>query len=372
MLLRVIVAVISATLLNPAAAAASPQISAATHAGTNPVVLAASIGSPKQMLSQLPSAAERPAGFTGSSFPTWSATSSCNTRITVLVDEAVTKPTVTKDCTVTGGQWRSTLDGATVIGAARMRVDQLVPVSEAWQSGARDWTRAQRGAFVNDVSYGPSLLAMSKRAWRDRAAQEPVRWLPVPKARCTYLAQWVAVKWRWRLSVDTAERTLLHRRLAECGWPKVPTATRAPVSHGGGTSGGSGAGENRVTLTGDVAIPYEFNSFAGPLPGCGGVEEFAAIRVGASVVVYDRGRRVASGPITSCRWVNTGSLVNIGSGPGENWWQPVLSFSVPGVPNVSGLLVSVAGHDADLRTVRPNADIELGACDSYSVDLCLT
>jgi hypothetical protein len=40
----------------------------------------------------------------------------------------------------------------------------------------------------------------------------------------------VAVKWRWRLSVDRAEKRFLVRRLRGCGWPAVERPTRAFVT----------------------------------------------------------------------------------------------------------------------------------------------
>jgi hypothetical protein len=51
--------------------------------------------------------------------------------------------------------------------------------------------------------------------------------VPRPAYRCTYVADWVAVKWRWRLSVDPAERRYLSRTLRGCGWPQVRAPGRA-------------------------------------------------------------------------------------------------------------------------------------------------
>lgn len=40
--------------------------------------------------------------------------------------------------------------------------------------------------------------------------QDPATWLPpYASARCRYVGEWVAVKIRWRLTVDSAEKSAL-------------------------------------------------------------------------------------------------------------------------------------------------------------------
>lgn len=56
----------------------------------------------------------------------------------------------------------------------------------------------------------------------------------------------------------------------------------------------------KVTVSGTVRIPYQFDSFAGPLPSCAGVAEFARIRIGAPVLFSDGSGEVAEGSVTSC------------------------------------------------------------------------
>lgn len=62
---------------------------------------------------------------------------------------------------------------------------------------------------------------------------------------CTYVKRWVAVKWRWRLSVNRAERTFLAAKLRSCGWPRVAKPARAHIttdSAGSTTASGTTAG----------------------------------------------------------------------------------------------------------------------------------
>ena len=67
----------------------------------------------------------------------------CKTRAEVLIAEAVVKPKVGKKCALTGGKWVSAYDAKTITDASKLDVDHLVPLAEAWRSGAWAWTAKQ-------------------------------------------------------------------------------------------------------------------------------------------------------------------------------------------------------------------------------------
>jgi hypothetical protein len=60
----------------------------------------------------------------------------CDTREEVLIAEAVTPPLAGAGCRLTGGAWLSAYDGVEVADASRLDIDHLVPLAEAWDSGA--------------------------------------------------------------------------------------------------------------------------------------------------------------------------------------------------------------------------------------------
>jgi hypothetical protein len=83
---------------------------------------------------------------------------------------------------------------------------------------------------MNDLSDARSLLAVSAASYDDKNGQEPTAWMPPRSAfHCRYLSWWVAVKWRWRLSVNATEQSFLAKHLAACGWPSVAKPSRARV-----------------------------------------------------------------------------------------------------------------------------------------------
>ncbi len=155
----------------------------------------------------------------------------CRTRQEVLLEETDIPATVTDTCTVTAGQWLSYYDNVTHVDPAAIEMDHLVALKEAWASGAWAWTDAQRQGYANDVDDYRTLTMVTAAVNTTKADKDPASWLPsYGAARCTYIAEWVAVKWRWNLSVDPVEKSAIQTLLTECGaqwWdtqlPAMPT-----------------------------------------------------------------------------------------------------------------------------------------------------
>lgn len=147
----------------------------------------------------------------------------CNTRKEVLLAQAAEAPRVGPRCWFWGGAWVSPYDGARVTSIGKLDVDHVVALAEAWRSGAWGWTPQRREAFANDLGVPYTLLAVSSGVDRDKADKEPGEWLPpLASARCGFLADWVAIKTRWALSVDEAERDELLRLAEGCTATPIP------------------------------------------------------------------------------------------------------------------------------------------------------
>ncbi|GAA1069070.1 HNH endonuclease family protein [Streptomyces sanglieri] len=178
----------------------------------------------------LPLAAESRDGYQRSSFKHWidEDHDSCNTRAEVLKSESLIPVTVEPGCKIVAGQWYSYYDGVTVTAPGGLDIDHMVPLAEAWDSGASQWTAARREAYANDLGVQRSLVAVTARTNRSKADQDPSTWLPpLADARCTYAADWVSTKLRWGLTVDQAEATALTELASTCG----PTPIEYEVAH---------------------------------------------------------------------------------------------------------------------------------------------
>ncbi len=120
---------------------------------------------------------------------------------------------------VLAGRWRDPYSGALLqltdardlAQAEEVQVDHVVPLAEAYRSGAATWTARRRLLFANDEA---NLVAVSAPSNETKGDQDPARWLPHRPARCAYARVWVDVKTRWGLSIDAAERSALVRVLA--------------------------------------------------------------------------------------------------------------------------------------------------------------
>lgn len=158
-------------------------------------------------------------GYNRDQFPHWSTISGqCDTREQVLQRDA--EPGSAKvepsTCRVTAGTWISPYDGATQTKATDVDIDHMVPLAEAWRSGANDWTKDQREALANDMQR-PQLFVVIDEVNQAKGDKDPARWRPSQRSYwCAYVSQWVAVKHHYRLSVDSAEKAALQDMLRSC------------------------------------------------------------------------------------------------------------------------------------------------------------
>jgi uncharacterized protein DUF1524 len=177
----------------------------------------------------LPVATENRTGYDRDLFPHWidADGDGCNTRYEVLIAEAVTSPSVGSGCTLSGGRWYSYYDNAYWTAPADLDIDHFVPLAEAWDSGARNWTTSRRQAFANDLGDSRSLVAVTDNVNQSKSDQDPAEWMPsYSSARCRYINEWVAVKLRWRLTVNSTEKTALTNFANSCSNVTI-TVTRA-------------------------------------------------------------------------------------------------------------------------------------------------
>ena len=91
----------------------------------------------------------------------------------------------------------------------------MVTLAEAWRSGAWAWTATQRMDFANDLEDPRSLLAVTARLNRSKGDRDVAGWLPT-RAQCKYISNWIAVKWRFDLTVDPIEGEFLKTKIASC------------------------------------------------------------------------------------------------------------------------------------------------------------
>ena len=209
---------------------------------TAPATQSAQLGSSSvstflSMLEQLPTddAPSSHTGYNRDYFNAWidADGDGCNTRAEVLMMESQAAVTTRGSCTVSTGQWTSAYDGVTLSDAGGLDIDHFVPLNEAWGSGAYGWDSATRVSFGNDLGYDASLLAVTASSNRSKSDKDPAQWMPASHGYfCDYAATWVAVKWRWSLTVDSLERLTLQSVLNGCSNVNITVPEKATVTAG--------------------------------------------------------------------------------------------------------------------------------------------
>lgn len=179
-------------------------------------------------------------GYDRDKFEHWSYRGDgCDTRDRVLIQEARVKPVVTADCTLKGGRWFSYYDGRRTTDPSSFDVDHMVPLAEAWDSGARLWNAGTRKRFANDLVDRRSLVAVTASSNRAKSDSDPADWVPRKAARCRYVREYVAVKKRWQLTVDRPEKRALLGTARGCRKVVVRVRPAKIVLRGGGGGGTS-------------------------------------------------------------------------------------------------------------------------------------
>jgi len=187
---------------------------------------------------------ERPNGYSRSMFKHWvdADGDSCDTREEVLIAESTSRAQVDAyGCKVIEGDWLSPYDNAAHTNPSELDIDHMIPLKEAWDSGAWAWSAMKRQLFANDLTDARSLIAVTAGQNRSKSDRDPSNWLPPQtQYRCTYLAEWVAIKSHWKLSMDQSEFGRIKNVLtASCGSTTVAawgTAGSAKGAEQGGSS----------------------------------------------------------------------------------------------------------------------------------------
>jgi len=154
----------------------------------------------------------------------------CDTRNDVLRRDltAYVLKAGTHGCLVLSGTLPDPYTGTTIAfvrgqsTSAKVQIDHVVALSDAWQKGAQQWSTPRRTAYANDSL---NLLAVDGPTNARKGDGDAATWLPPTKSyRCSYAARQVAVKAKYGLWVTIAERDALAGILATCPGQALPTS----------------------------------------------------------------------------------------------------------------------------------------------------
>lgn len=138
---------------------------------------------------------------------------SCDARDAALIRDGRNE-VVEQYCDVVSGTWVDPYGGATYTDPSDLDGDHVVPLANAWRSGASSWDSAKRERFANIPR---DVLIVDDGLNQSKGDKGPEAWKPPRKAYwCTYAKKWVGIKYYWKLSVTSAEKSALKQMLATC------------------------------------------------------------------------------------------------------------------------------------------------------------
>lgn len=149
----------------------------------------------------------------------------CDTRNDILQRDLnnVTFKPKTRDCVVATGHLTDAYSGVQLDfvrgqGTSELvQIDHVVPLADAWESGAWAWDEELRKQIANDPA---NLQATTREENQDKKAKTADRWMPSDASyHCTYATRIVHIKATYGLSVTAAEYKSLATTLSGCANP---------------------------------------------------------------------------------------------------------------------------------------------------------
>lgn len=129
------------------------------------------------------------------------------------------KITQSKKCQVLEGKWEDFYYNEVHTKAAEIDIDHIVPLKEAWDSGAQAWPADKKMKFANDEE---NLAITNKKYNRQKGSQTPLTWSPIDRVyNCKYLRKWIAIKKKYSLLISP--QIYEYYQLASCAQTKIET-----------------------------------------------------------------------------------------------------------------------------------------------------
>ena len=121
-----------------------------------------------------------------------------------LVAESRTRVSYRTDrrCRVSAGEWLAPYTSTVVTDPTKLDIDHMVPLGNAHQSGAWNWSAQQKEQYANYLRDPQNLIAVTASANRSKGARGPEEWKPENRSYwCQYAIDWVTIKDTLNLTV---------------------------------------------------------------------------------------------------------------------------------------------------------------------------
>lgn len=139
---------------------------------------------------------------------------SCDVRDATLIRDG-SGVEVGEYCDVGSGEWADPYTGQTLSDPSDLDGEHVVPLANAFRSGAASWSEEKKAAYANDPVVVAATDDGENQSKGDKGpeAYQP----PYEGSHCSYGKRWVQIKDQWSLSITSAEKSALQQMLAGCG-----------------------------------------------------------------------------------------------------------------------------------------------------------
>lgn len=101
----------------------------------------------------------------------------------------------------------------------QLDVDHLVPLGNAYKTGALQWNEEKRERYANYLVDRHHLLTVDSTENQSKGMRDPSEYMPPNRQEsyhCEYIKNWIAIKWRWALGLTPQEKHALTQEIKKC------------------------------------------------------------------------------------------------------------------------------------------------------------
>jgi hypothetical protein len=141
-----------------------------------------------------------------------------NTRAQVLERDSLTpvQTSPTNKCLVASGTWKDPYTGEVITDAKDIQIDHVVPLKQAYITGAFSWDKRKRCLYGNFTKTNYHLMSVKGHENMKKSDKTPAEYLP-PNASyvCEYIHIWLKIKLAWNLVLAADEGQAINKILKD-------------------------------------------------------------------------------------------------------------------------------------------------------------
>jgi len=131
-----------------------------------------------------------------------------NTREEVLERDSLIPVYKNESGKIIHGLWICSYTGLLFDDPKNLDIDHMVPLMEAYVSGAENWEQGYRIKYANYLNSKIHLVPVYNSSNREKSAKDISVWLPLVNIK-EYVYNWYTIKERWNLCFDKNEIEVL-------------------------------------------------------------------------------------------------------------------------------------------------------------------